>query len=139
MASTTTTEEEREEGEQGGQIDSSGQDTEMSGPESEGEHAVTPKVAKEPGQPSAQEIADRAVTHLPYRSWCPHCVKARGPDEPHRARCDPQEVPVFGFDYLSAKDIELDDDGKKDEVKVIVAYLPGNQVRVRPRHSPERS
>ena len=80
------------------------------------------RVMRDPGQPSKEEIEEHNLDHTPYRSWCPHCAKARGPDKPHRARRDPQEVPVFGFDYLSAKDMQLDEDGRKDEVKIIVAY-----------------
>ena len=28
----------------------------------------------------------RSLTHLPYRSWCPHCVAARRPNTHHRAK-----------------------------------------------------
>ena len=54
--------EEREEGKQDEQGDGERQDTEMSRPEPEGEQAEAPKVAKDPGQTSAQEIADGART-----------------------------------------------------------------------------
>ena len=29
-------------------------------------------------EPTAQERLDHAIAHVPYRSWCPHCVRGRG-------------------------------------------------------------
>ena len=34
--------------------------------------------------PSAQKIWEHQITHLPCRSWCPHCVRSTGPTDPHR-------------------------------------------------------
>ena len=70
---------------------------------------------KDPGQPTAEEVAEHNIDHTPYRAWCPSCVKARGIGTPHRRRRDEQEVPVFGFDYLSATEAE-------GEVKILVAH-----------------
>ena len=35
------------------------------------------RIAKDPQQPTEQDIKEHNVTHLPHRSWCPVCVKAR--------------------------------------------------------------
>ena len=35
-------------------------------------------IAKDPGCPTREEVERHNVTHLPYRSWCPVCVQARG-------------------------------------------------------------
>ena len=37
------------------------------------------KVA-DPKLPSAEEVAEHELTHLPYRSWCSHCVRGQGED-----------------------------------------------------------
>ena len=34
--------------------------------------------------PTEQEMEEHRGTHLPYRSWCPHCVAGRGPGTQHR-------------------------------------------------------
>jgi len=26
-------------------------------------------------QPTEQEVKDHMMTHVPFRDWCPHCVK----------------------------------------------------------------
>ena len=59
------------------------------------------KTRKDPGLPSAEEIKRHNVTHLPYRSWCAHCVRGRGVGHPHLSKKTQQlrEVPTVGADY----------------------------------------
>ena len=54
-----------------------------------------------PSEPTPSHIEDhRAEGHIPYRSWCSECVRARGTGEQHRRRKDRREICVFSFDYL---------------------------------------
>ena len=41
------------------------------------------KALYKPSLPSAQEIDQHNVSHLPYRSWCPHCVKGKRKGKAH--------------------------------------------------------
>ena len=57
----------------------------------------------EPGKPTKKEIEEHAVTHLPFRSWCPQCVMGKAKDDPHRKV--EQEVkeagmPIVSIDYM---------------------------------------
>ncbi len=58
------------------------------------ERLVLPKESEvirkviDPKLPSATEVAMHNLTHLPYRNWCPICVKAKGKDMTH---CDGSE------------------------------------------------
>ena len=53
-----------------------------------------------PGDPTpAQRAAHRAEGHIPFRSWCRHCVEGRATGEQHRQRTGTRAVCVFGFDY----------------------------------------
>ena len=36
--------------------------------------------------PEQDEIDEHNTTHLPFRSWCPHCVQGRGVSAAHRKR-----------------------------------------------------
>jgi len=52
----------------------------IDGPDGDGDgqphnEARQPKTIKSPYQPSKREIDEHNITHMPYRSWCPHCVK----------------------------------------------------------------
>ena len=38
----------------------------------------------DPRLPTEEEVANHELTHLPYRNWCPACVKAKGKDLDHR-------------------------------------------------------
>ena len=41
------------------------------------EDAARPTQFRSPGNPTKAEIEDHDVTHLPYRSWCSHCVRGK--------------------------------------------------------------
>ena len=54
-----------------------------------------------PAQPTQSQIEDhRAFGHIPYRTWCSECVRARGTGEKHSKRRDGRRMCVFSFDYL---------------------------------------
>ena len=38
----------------------------------------------DPRLPTEAEVAYHELTHLPYRNWCPICVRAKGKDLDHR-------------------------------------------------------
>ena len=38
----------------------------------------------QPTQPTKQEMEEHALTHMPYRSWCPICVKAKGKQDAYK-------------------------------------------------------
>ena len=40
------------------------------------EDARQPVFLKSPVMPSAEDVKAHYLTHLPYRSWCPICIKA---------------------------------------------------------------
>ena len=43
----------------------------------EEEEAKKPKGATVPRGPSQQEVKEHMLTHMPFRSWCQHCVKGK--------------------------------------------------------------
>eukprot|EP00971_Amphidinium_carterae_P144439 2862311-Amphidinium_carterae.9 len=40
--------------------------------------AYVPRQLRQPYQPSTIDMAEHRLTHMPYRSWCPICVKVKG-------------------------------------------------------------
>ena len=46
------------------------------------EEVRKPKPAARPYTTTRAEIYEHEVTHLPYRSWCRHCVHGRGVSSP---------------------------------------------------------
>ena len=58
--------------------------------EEESEEARPPKRMNDPKELSAEERRSHALTHLPYRTWCTHCVreKRRAADQ---RRCPAEE------------------------------------------------
>jgi len=71
------------------------------------------KIARDPGDPTLKEREDHNATHVPYRSWCPVCVKAKGKEEAHRNLKGSEKSckATISFDYKSFGQ-EADEDDK---------------------------
>ena len=60
-----------------------------------------------PRQPSQQEKEEREMTHLPFRSWCRHCVMERGREEDCRKSMEEErQVLEVHLDYMFMGDEE---------------------------------
>ena len=69
------------------------------------EEADPVKVMPTPTMPSPSDVEKHRESHIPYASWCDHCVGGRGREMGHFARCDNHRVvPVVSFDYLFVND-----------------------------------
>ena len=70
--------------------------------EEETEEANNPILLKDPGKPSAREIEQHNITHMPFRSWCPSCVAGKATNRAHRRQDEEsrdKQVPEIVFDY----------------------------------------
>ena len=63
-----------------------------------------PKGVKAPEQPTQQQIREHNLTHLPYRNWCPICVKSRGKADSHKNQTSKQPVIQIDFCYIKGID-----------------------------------
>ena len=62
-------------------------DQRAAGPvEEELEEGRTPNALAVPEGPSKQEREEHNLTHIPFRDWCEHCVRARARRRAHRRR-----------------------------------------------------
>ena len=52
----------------------------------EEEEAQEPARLKDTVKPSPDEVAVHMVSHLPYRDWCPHCVRGRALSRTHMSK-----------------------------------------------------
>ena len=59
----------------------------------------SPTHAHDPLQPTARQVAEHRVSHMPFRTWCKHCILGRGRGTPHR-RGPGSALPVIGVDYF---------------------------------------
>ena len=84
------------------------------GAEEEGEEGREAVAMPSPMAPPRKEREQHELTHTPYRSWCPHCVRARGRNRAHRANREPEKsgVPSISFDYFFFSD--EDEKGKQE-------------------------
>ena len=62
--------------------------------------SVQAKALPRPVMPTAAEVAEHEITHLPYRTWCAHCVRGRGISIQHRrVQTEAEQVPTISMDY----------------------------------------
>ena len=50
-------------------------------------------------QPSDRERMLHNMTHLPFRSWCPHCISCKSEDD-HHPKAAPERVPLIQLDLF---------------------------------------
>ena len=87
--------------------------------EGDAQEAIQRAGVAAPYNPTKAEIEQHNVTHLPYRSWCPVCVKAKGKATGHRVRESHHHagVPITSMDYcfLCESGDVLDTEGDGEE------------------------
>ena len=83
----------------------------------------TKHILRQPGDPTAEEYETHRVDHLPYRSWCPHCVNGKATGRQHKPRSTDQDdmIPQLGFDYLHGSESLALATGGEEIIKILVA------------------
>jgi hypothetical protein len=81
-----------------------------------GQRPVRPLL--DPKLPGEAEVRQHNLTHMPFRNWCPHCVRGRGKEMEHRRRKETEEpcMPEYHLDYC----FPGDEDGQKLTVLVAI-------------------
>jgi len=56
-------------------------------------------------QPNQEEYDEHMRTHMPFRKWCPHCVKGKRKNDPHKTPLEKedQEIPTMSWDYMEQR------------------------------------
>ena len=65
------------------------------------EETKTVKMKKTPKQPSQCEREEHERTHLPFRDWCTHCIKAKSRNDPHKRETDVMKDDELRHDAIS--------------------------------------
>ena len=85
-----------------------------------------PKTLRSPIKPSAEAIELHYNNHLPYRNWCPICVKAKAREDAHRRGANVEDaddkdgLPTVGMDYNSLDENIYEVEEEKSKLKTIV-------------------
>ena len=97
--------------------------------EEDGSEARRPKIPADPGRPTQREAGEHEVCHIPFRSWCPYCVKGKAVSSPHRRGDQRDEglratgVPTVSLDYCWADGEDNDDDNTtKEKSPILIIY-----------------
>eukprot|EP00973_Karenia_brevis_P021534 2959621-Karenia_brevis.AAC.2 len=90
-----------------------------------------------PNTPTAEEYRTHRLTHLPYRSWCAHCVRGKKRNPAHKkvkGDRETRQVPVIAIDYMymtnreaaKSNPIAVVKDVKKEGVWAFMALKKGS-------------
>jgi hypothetical protein len=71
--------------------------------ESEAGQRKTKKLG-DPVRPKDDEVLEHEHTHLPFRSWCRHCVRGRGKEMPHKKTKEHGEMLELHMDFMFVGD-----------------------------------
>ena len=80
------------------------------------------KVGKMEKAPSKEEVARHMVNHVPFRSWCVHCVKGKAHGNQHRRRKAIEgetREPVVSVDYMFMHDNQGEGEEKGMPIMVV--------------------
>ena len=92
--------------------------------EEELEEGAAVRTMRSPTEPTAKERADHDATHMPFRSWCAHCVEGRGESLPHlKSENTDITVPEISLDYCFTRKTE-------EERNVTILVMKDRQSRV---------
>ena len=99
--------------------------------EQEGEEARRPVALPRVPTVSAEERARHELTHMPFRAWCPHCVRGRGRNRPHLKKKEKEgnedeKVPKVAMDYFFAS--EADQKASLNPILVMVDEATGENM-----------
>ena len=78
--------------------------------------ARRPERMADPKLPSKAEVEEHQKTHLPFRSWCRHCVRGRGVEEPHRRQTAEVGMPEIHLDFMF-----MGEEGEERKWTILVA------------------
>ena len=75
------------------------------------EEALVPKTLIVPQEPTEEERELHNLTHMPYRAWCPLCVRCKGAGDYHKQYYDKKPVVQVDYSFITQK-LSADGDGK---------------------------
>ena len=61
-----------------------------------------PKQLKETAEPTEKEVGEHNLTHLPFRTWCAHCIRGKAKNPPHWRQKESEgekRIPAISADY----------------------------------------
>ena len=74
-----------------------------------------------PVGPTEAERAKHELTHLPTQTWCQHCMKGKGKEDPHRRVESGREVLQIDYSYLKSDGSYVDGNQEAAEVVLTAA------------------
>ena len=83
------------------------------------------RVLRNPEGPTKEEWEQHMMTHVPFRNWCPHCVRGRAVSHGHfKNKKDDKAIPTIGIDYMYMKPKKEGEASREEDVDGDEAGMP---------------
>jgi hypothetical protein len=81
------------------------------------------KILRGPIRPTKLELEEHEHNHIPFRSWCPHCMRGKSKASGHRSSNHAREKPIVSLDdaFLGISKGTSRDDRLKLEAEAVSA------------------
>ena len=92
----------------------------------EAEEGEKPRILPDPGLPTQKQRDEHDATHLPYRSWCSHCVRGAGRCPPHRkveGQYAESTLARVHLDYCFFTENGIGDDGEPEKTTLTTLVM----------------
>ena len=96
------------------------------------EEAEPPRKATSPTMPSAADVEEHRLTHVPFRSWCTECCMGRGLGEQRGAHTGrAHDIPIVGVDfwYITTGGVKRRDELKDSDEELKEARENGKMMK----------
>ena len=64
------------------------------------EDSISPPEPSIPQAPSKEEWIQHQITHIPFKNWCPICVRNAAMNKPHKRINHSRSCAHFSMDYM---------------------------------------
>jgi hypothetical protein len=85
------------------------------------------KCLRGPIRPTKLELEEHSHNHIPFRSWCPHCMRGKSKASGHRSSTHTREKPIISLDYAFlgvSKGVSREDRLKLETEAVAAGHTP---------------
>ena len=103
-----------------GSVRGEGMEMEAETPQEQEEEARPIHAPTIPCTPSLEEVRQHRLSHRPFRSWCPHCIRGKGRENKHTRSTQKDIVPgipklVADYFFVGRRRAASREERSKDE------------------------
>ena len=86
-------------------------------------NGVVPRKLRDPRAPTKYEVEQHNLAHIPYRSWCPHCVRGKAVNSHHAAKHGKPDDELKSISRISLDYWYMGENDRKAQTNLLLVVL----------------